>query len=94
MDSTYTENCFEYNSTLSGGTSSYVSNNTGGSSEEFQTFQFPFMWGLFSKEDDMVSRGKYQQAPFKMDFYKDLILKSQSVPGNIEEPIKRLLADY
>ncbi len=85
MNSTYTENCFEYCSTKTGGTGSFVCNNTASSKEESQTFPFPFMWGLFSKEDDMVSRDKYRQAPFEMDFYKDLILKSQSVPGNIED---------
>jgi hypothetical protein len=85
MDSTYTENCFEFSSTLTGGTSSYVCNNTGGCSEESQTFPSPFMWGPFLEVDDKVSRDKYRQAPFEMDFYKDLIHKSQSVPGNIEE---------
>lgn len=93
MNSTYTENCIEYYSTITGGTGSFVCNNTASSKEESQTFPFPFMWGLFSKEDNMVSRDKYRQAPFEIDFYKDLIIKSQSVLGSIEEQRQKLKDD-
>ncbi len=86
LDTTYQENDFEYSSTITGTTSSYyVSDDTGGNDKETHSFPFPFMWSLFSDEADKESIDKYRGAPFKEDFYKDLILKSHIVSENIEE---------
>ncbi len=86
LDTTFQENGFEYGSTITGKTSSYyVSNDTGGNGKETHSLSFPFMWSLFSDKVDKESIDKYRRAPFKEDFYKDLILKSNNVSENIDE---------
>lgn len=93
MDTTYQENEFEYCSMITGKTSSFVSDFTGGYGKEPHSYTPPFMWSVFSDEIDKKSIDKYRSVPYKIDFYKDFILKSQCVPRNIEEQRQELKDD-
>jgi len=56
-----------------------------GYEKDYHSNSYPFKWSVLSDKNDKENIDEYCRAPFKSDFYKDFVLKSQVVSDNIEE---------
>ncbi len=56
-----------------------------GYEKDYHSNSYPFMWSVFFDKNDKENIDEYCRAPFKSDFYKDFVLKSEVVSDNIEE---------
>jgi len=85
LDTTYQDSGFEYCSMITGTTSSFVSDSSNRYKKETHSNSYPFKWSVLLDKNDKENIDEYCRAPFKSDFYKDFVLKSQVVSDNIEE---------
>ncbi len=85
LNTTNQKSGFEYSSMVTGTTSSFVSDCSDGYEKDYHSNSYPFMWSVFLDKNDKENIDEYCRAPFKSDFYKDFVLKSEVVSDNIEE---------